>query len=192
MDWVPWTLPFGKSKGKMLEQALTSLGPGRCGCNFNSIISERMLLINFVITYTPRFNEVERGYTGFTLSIGLSVDRIMSALYLQQYSLDPFDIWTSYQATSEGVWGVRFVAKYKGLKFWQILEIGNFNFVFLWLGIQYDSIVWVIMRRWGYPQNEGVLVLVMELLSGECQRALLTIKSIVVTEPQWVTLVVLK
>ena len=115
----------------MLEQALTSLGPGRCGCNFNSIISERMLLINFVITYTPRFNEVERGYTGFTLSIGLSVDRIMSALYLQQYSLDPFDIWTSYQATSEGVWGVRFVAKYKGLKFWQILEIGNFNFVFL-------------------------------------------------------------
>ena len=30
-----------------------------------------------------------------------SVDRIVSALYLQQYSSDPFHICTSYQATSE-------------------------------------------------------------------------------------------
>ena len=47
----------------------------------------------------PRFNAVE--YTGFTLSVCPSVDRIVSALYLQQYSLDPFHICTSYQATSE-------------------------------------------------------------------------------------------
>ena len=30
----------------------------------------------------PRFNEVERGYTGFTLSACPSVDKIVSALYL--------------------------------------------------------------------------------------------------------------
>ena len=32
---------------------------------------------------------------------------------------------------------------------------------FFLLGIQYDSIVWVIMRRRGYPQNAGILVVVV-------------------------------
>ena len=41
------------------------------------------------------------------------------------------------------------VSKYKNLKFWWIFEICNFDFVFFWLGIQYDSMVWVIMRRRG-------------------------------------------
>ena len=50
-----------------------------------------------------------------------SVDRILSALYLQQYSSDPFHICTSYQATSEGVSRVMFVSKFKKLKFWRIL-----------------------------------------------------------------------
>ena len=52
-----------------------------------------------------------------------SVDRIMSALYLLQYSPDPFHIHTSYQATSEGVSCVIFFSKLKDLKFWQILWI---------------------------------------------------------------------
>ena len=77
------------------------------------------------INYTPRFNEVERGYTGCTLSVRPSVcpsvDRIVSALYLQQYSLDPFHIYTSYQATSEGLSRIMFVSKFKHLKFWRIL-----------------------------------------------------------------------
>ena len=42
---------------------------------------------------------------------------------------------------------VMFVSKFKPLKFWRILKICNFNFVFFWLGIQYDLMVWVIMRR---------------------------------------------
>ena len=67
------------------------------------------------VYYTPRFNEVEKGYTGFTLSVRPSVDRIVSALYLQQYSADPFHICTSRQATSEGVSGVKFVSKVKNL-----------------------------------------------------------------------------
>ena len=36
-----------------------------------------------------------------------------------------------------------------------------FNSVFFWLGIQYDLMVWVIMRRRGYPQNAGVLVVLV-------------------------------
>ena len=51
-------------------------------------------------------------YTGFTLSVCPSVDRIVSVLYLQQYLLDPFHICTSYQATSEGVSRVMFVPKF--------------------------------------------------------------------------------
>ena len=33
--------------------------------------------------------------------------------------------------------------------------------LFFWLGIQYVSKVWVIMRRRGYPQNAGVLVVLV-------------------------------
>ena len=105
--------------------------------------------------YTPYFNKVGRGYTGFTLSVCPSVDRIVSALCLQQYLLDQFHICTSYQATSDGVSCVMSISKLKKLKFWPILLI---DFVFIWLGIQYDSIEWVIMRQWGYPQNAGILV----------------------------------
>ena len=102
--------------------------------------------------YTPRFNEVERGVYWFhlvRLPVCPSVDRIVSAPCLQQYSLDPFHICTSYQATSEGVSRVMFVSKLKKLKFWRILWICNFDFVFFWLGIQYDSEERVIMRRQG-------------------------------------------
>ena len=35
------------------------------------------------------------------------------------------------------------------VKFWRIFKICNFDFVFFWLGIQYDSMVWVIIRRRG-------------------------------------------
>ena len=47
-------------------------------------------------------------------------------------------------------------------------KICNFDFVFLWLGIQYDSMVWVIMRRRGYPQNAGVLVVLLWLSFKHC------------------------
>ena len=83
------------------------------------------------------------------LSVCPSVDRNASALYLQQYSSDPFHICTSYQATSEGVSRLMPVSKYKNLKFWRFFLICNFDFVFFWLGIQYDSMVWVIIRRRG-------------------------------------------
>ena len=75
--------------------------------------------------YTPASTKLKGEYTGFTLSVCLSVcpsvDIIVSALYLQQYSSDPFHICTSYQATSEGVSRVTFVSKCSELKFWRIL-----------------------------------------------------------------------
>ena len=47
------------------------------------------------------------GYTGYTLSINLSfrltIPPFVSSLYLQQYLLDPFHIYTFYQATLEGM-----------------------------------------------------------------------------------------
>ena len=52
---------------------------------------------------------------GILVSPCLSVDRIVSALYLQEYSSDPFHICTSYQATSEGVSRVMPVSKFKNL-----------------------------------------------------------------------------
>ena len=98
------------------------------------------------------FNEVESGVYWFhlvRLSLCPSVDRIVSALYLQQYLPDPFHIHTSYQATSGGVLHVTFVSKYLNLNFWQILLICNFDFDMFWLGIQYESVAWVIIRRQG-------------------------------------------
>ena len=105
----------------------------------------------------PASTKLIGAYTCITLSVCLSVDRIVSALYLQQYSSDPFHICTSYQATSEGVWRVMPVSKFNNLKFWRIFKICNFDFVIFWLGIQYDSMVWVIMRRRG--------------VSSECRRS---------------------
>ena len=107
----------------------------------------------------PGSAKLKGGYTGFNLSVCPSVDRIVSALYLQQYSSDPFYICTSYKATSEGVSRVKFVSRLKNWKFWQILKICNF--VCFWFGNQYDPIVWVIVRRRGYPQNADVLVVLV-------------------------------
>ena len=121
--------------------------------NCNHIIKLSMSYL-----YPPASTKLQRSWKGLLLvspcpSVGLSVcpsvDRIVSALYLQQYSSDPFYICTSYQATSEGVSLVMPVSKLKNLKFWRIFCICNFDFVFFWLGIQYDSMVWVIIRRRG-------------------------------------------
>ena len=105
--------------------------------------------LTYTVIIPPASMKLKGGYTGITLSVCPSVDRIVSALCLQQYSLDPFHICTSYQTTSEGVSRVMPLSKFKSLKFWGIFKIFNFDFVFFWLGIQYDSMVWVIMRRRG-------------------------------------------
>ena len=82
--------------------------------------------LSWHIFIPPASTKLKGGYTGITLSVCPSVDRIVSALYLQQYSSDPFHICTSYQATSEGLL--------------RVMPVQKFNM------IQYDSMVWVIMR----------------------------------------------
>ena len=98
-----------------------------------------VLICNDGQYYYTRLNEVEGGYTGFTLSsrlsICLSVDKIVSALYLLQYLLDSFHIYTSYQATSEGVSRVSFGKLFKFVT----LNLSCFDW----------SIVCVIMGRRG-------------------------------------------
>ena len=71
-----------------------------------------------IFHHTPCFNEVEMWVYWFhlvRLYLCPSVDRIVSALYLQQYSSDPVHICTSSQAISEGVSRVKFVSKLKKL-----------------------------------------------------------------------------
>ena len=65
----------------------------------------------------PPLNEVEGGILvsscpSVRLSVCPSVDRIVSALYLQQYPSDPFYIYTSYLAASEGVSSVKFISNF--------------------------------------------------------------------------------
>ena len=62
------------------------------------------------IIILPASMKLKGGYTvlisccpSVRLSIHPSVNRIVSALYLQQYLLDPFHIYTSYPTTSEGM-----------------------------------------------------------------------------------------
>ena len=74
--------------------------------------------------------------------------------------------WFHLVRRSLSVSHVMLVSKFKKLKFWRIFKICNFDFVFFWLGIQYYSIVWVIMRQQEYHQNAGILgVLVKETLN---------------------------
>ena len=54
------------------------------------------------------------------MSVCPSVDRIVSALYLQEYSSAPSHICTSHQATSKGVSRVMPISKFRNLKFGQI------------------------------------------------------------------------
>ena len=95
--------------------------------------------------YTHRFNEVERAVYWFHLV----------RLWTESCPLYIFNNTRQ----------IHFTFHISNLIFWQVFQNCSFDFVFCWLGIQYDSIEWVIMRRWGYPQNTGVLVVVVFRIS---------------------------
>ena len=105
----------------------------------------------------PPHNEVVGGVHWFHL-VRLSVPHPVSALLRLQFWLDPFYIYTSYQATPEGVECLKFLAELQNYNFWQFFKICNFDFVFFWLGIWCESLVWVIIGRRGVSQNAGILV----------------------------------
>ena len=131
--------------------------------------------------YTSRTTKLLGGYTGFTPSVRPSVHpsvpHPVSALQRLQFWLDPFHIYISYQATSEDVSHVKFLAKFQNLYFWQILKICNFDIVLFSLGIWCESLIWV-NTGWkhyhlaiagdnhgaaGVTQNAGVLVVLVTL-----------------------------
>ena len=92
--------------------------------------------------------------------------RIVSALYLLQYSPDPFHIYIPYQATSEGASRVKFFFRNSNI-LTNSLKICNFDFVLFWLGIPYEPLYSMGLgsnsmgnhgASGGYPQNAGILV----------------------------------
>ena len=107
--------------------------------------------------YILRFNEVERGHTGFTTSVRLSVclsvrpsvctsvcgqNRVRSVYStILAGSISYLHILSSNFRRSH----VEVVVKFQSYNFWQIFGICNFGFVLLWHGIWYESTVWVIM-----------------------------------------------
>ena len=95
------------------------------------------------------------------MSVRPSVPHPVSALLCLQFWLDPFHIYTSHQATSEGASHVKFLAQFKNLYFGQFFKICNFDFVLFWLGIWCKWLVWVIMGQRGVSQNAGVLVVLV-------------------------------
>ena len=107
--------------------------------------------------YTPHFNEVERGVYWFHLV------RLWTESCLLSIFNNTNRIHYIFAHLIKQLQKVKFVSIFKNLKLWQILHICNFDFVFCWLGIQYDSIVSVIMRRQGYPDNAGVLVVLVHI-----------------------------
>ena len=98
--------------------------------------------------YTPRFNEVDRGVYWYHL-VRLSVcgqNRVRSvSSTILIGSISYLHILSSNFRRC-----VACNARFKiHLTFWRIFKICNFDFVIFWLGIRYDSMVWVIMRQRG-------------------------------------------
>ena len=105
-------------------------------------------------------------YTGFTLSICPSV-RPSVHLWTESCPLYIFTLLAgsiSYLHILSS--SFRCVACNVCFKIWNFGKFFKFvTFVFFWLGIQYESIVWVTMRWRGYTQNAGVqVVLVISMI----------------------------
>ena len=70
----------------------------------------------FFFSLYPQHNEVVGGYIGFTPSVRpVSGVRSVAPTIL----VGSISYYTSYQATSEGVSCVKFIAKFQNLYFWQ-------------------------------------------------------------------------
>ena len=90
--------------------------------------------------YTPRFNEVDRGVYWYHLG-RLSVCPSVHLSVCGQNRVRSVSSTILIRSIS--------YLHILSLKFWRIFKICNFDFVIFWLWIQYDSMVWVIMRRRG-------------------------------------------
>ena len=81
----------------------------------------------------PPFNEVKRGYTGFTLSVcGQNRVRSVSSTILVGFISYLHILSSNFR---------RYVACKVCFKIQKFFKICNFDFVFFWLGIQFDPII---------------------------------------------------
>ena len=72
-------------------------------------------------------NEVEWVYTGFTMLVCPSVDRIVSGVYLPQYWPHSFHIYTAYQQTSESVLWFECCETFQNLNFRNFFKFAHFT-----------------------------------------------------------------
>ena len=88
------------------------------------------------------------------------MDEIVSALYLPQYSLDPFHFYTSYQPTSEAV---SCVELFLNSKIWMFAECFYFRMLDPLLGPLFDLWWWpspvippMTLTHWGRDQIDAI------------------------------------
>ena len=106
-SYVTWQCHMYLYKEKKQEMRKAGKLPNFLNCLILKQVETHAELWSFLfsIVIPPASTKLKGGILvspcpSVRLSICPSVDRIVSALYLQQYSSDPFHICTSYQATS--------------------------------------------------------------------------------------------
>ena len=119
-----WSLKILPSPNTSLSTLRLKLNGQRFTATFFHAFYQRNFFYIYIYIYIP---PLQRSWKGGILvspcpSVRRSVDKIVSALYLQQYSLDPFHICTSYQATKEGVSRVMPVSKFKNCNFGEFFK----------------------------------------------------------------------
>ena len=104
--------------------------------------------------YIPRIKEVERGIYWFNVvcpSVCLSIRLWTVCIFNNTFRIHfvftnlNFRRCVTYKVFVFWV----FFSKFQNFNFWQIFQICHFDFVMFWLGIQYESIVRVIVGWWG-------------------------------------------
>ena len=156
----------GNTKWKEVSTTISSCQYRKSDCEDETVMRSSYLHISHTgkMTYSlyPSHNKVVGGYIVFTLSVHPSVSPTSHGRSVAPTVLvDPFHIYTSYQALSESVPHAKFLEKFKDLNFWRFLKIFNFDFVLFWLGISCESLVWVIMWRRVVSQKAGLLVVLV-------------------------------
>ena len=140
--------------------------------NYMVCVSLNIIPVLFCITSLlyHLHNEVVGGYIGFTLSIPPSVCPSVRP------SRIPCMLCSTYSSGWIHFIFIHLIKQFpkvcrvfgflQHLKIWifgNFFKICNFDFVFFWLGIWCESLVWVIMGQQGVSQNAGVLVVLVML-----------------------------
>ena len=112
--------------------------------------------------HTPASMNVKGGYIGFILTVRLSVcpsfcgwNRVRSVSWT---ILAGFISYLHILSSNfrRCITCKVHQKKFQKFMFWQFFLICSFNFVLFWLGIQYESIVWVIMGQQGVSSEQQV------------------------------------